>query len=84
MPSREEAGGGDPLARTQLGRQRSALALSVVAGLLVHDRRLLGVVGGLLLAAFAAVAWSRRMPPGALAAATVAAAALAALVVFPW
>ena len=83
MPSPEETAGGDPLARTQLGRQRSALAMGVVAGLLVHDRRLLAVVAGLLLAAFAAFAWSRRVPPGALTAATLVAAAVAALVVAP-
>jgi hypothetical protein len=78
MPSRDPAR--DAAARTRLGRQRSSLALVVVAGLLVHEGRPLGLVSGLLLAAAAAWGWGRRTTPAALTALAVAAAVAAAAV----
>jgi hypothetical protein len=77
MPSADP---GDAAARTRLGRQRSALALAVVAALLIHEGRVLGAAAGLLVGAFAAAAWGRRVSPRALTAATVL-AALAAMAV---
>jgi hypothetical protein len=78
MPSADAAR--DAAARTRLGRQRSSLAMAVVAALLVHEGRVLGVAGGFLLAAIAALNWSRRTEPAELAAIAVLAAVLAAAI----
>ena len=77
MPSPEPPPLGDPAARTRLGRQRSALALGVIAALLLHGGAVVGPAGGLLLGAFALAAYARRVSPLALTAVTVAAAGCA-------
>ena len=65
-------------ARTALARQRSSLALVVIAALLLtHTREWLGVAAALLVAAAGLGARSERT----VAAATVLAAVLAAMVV---
>jgi hypothetical protein len=63
--------------RTALGRQRSALALIVIASLLLTSGTSVAAVGGALLAVVAVVARS----PRALSGATALAALLAAVTV---